>query len=143
MYFTFDPQHCLLPRLQIGVMALMMRAHVHVWWHKQSNQLQLVIVDGFATHVRSFAELGLCGCNPMPDHPGLTSAVARLLLSRFSSAHPLEVDLPGGITACDDFADRGLLKHADNFARSHGEVRWTSGITKVTYRMPLHSSGRD
>lgn len=136
VYFVLQPQHCCLPTLQAGVMALVMRARVHLWWHKQSNQVQLVIVDGMATHFRSFAELGMCGCRPMADHAGLTSALTRLLLSRFSSAHPLEVDLPGGLMAFED-AEHGPLWGANASKRSQGEIRWTSGITGFTYRIPL------
>ena len=119
-------------------MAFVMRARVRVWWHLKRQQVQLAILDGRAVHFRSFAELSVCGCAPSPDLHGVTSGLMRLLLSRFTAEHPLEIDLPtgdaggGGGGAEGEAADGG-----EGGKRTKGELRWTSGLTRITYRVPL------
>ena len=134
VYAALKTQHCMLPNLQAGISACVMRARVRVWWHMKKHQLKLAILDGTAanaTHFRSFAEIGLCGCKPMADMPGLTSSLMKIFLSRFTQEHPLEIDLPRLET------DEEGSDSSDAAPRKVGEIRWTSGLTKHTYRYPL------
>ena len=83
-------------RLRFCLIACVMRARVRVWWNVPRQLLRLAILDGDDVHFRSFAELALCGCPPMPDLPGGTSALMRAILSQITPEHPLEIDLAKG-----------------------------------------------
>ena len=96
-------RHCLAKlfegdgsRVSLNLMACVMRARVRCFWHVKQQKVQCAILDGEDVHFRSFAQLALCGCAAMPDTPGITSRLMRMVLAQISPEHPLEIDLKEG-----------------------------------------------
>ena len=87
------------------------------------------MLDGGRAHFKSFAEMGTSCQRPAPDLLGITSRIARVLLSRITPSHPLDIDL-----AKD--ARREAAKTGEEERKA--EFRWTSGVTGMTYAFPLN-----
>ena len=113
----------MLPGFTFGLAAFVMRARVRVWWHLRKGHLKIAFLDGANTHFKSFAEFGSSCQRPVADTLGATSRLMRLVLSRFSVEHPLEID---------------LAKDAAKEAKEKAKLqKQTSGLTGNTYRVPL------
>ena len=135
---------CVLPGFTFGLAAFVMRARVRVWWHLRKGHLKIAFLDGANTHFKSFAEFGSSCQRPVADTLGATSRLMRLVLSRFSVEHPLEIDLAKD--AAKEAKEKAKLQKQQlgkNGVKPppveprKAEIRWTSGLTGNTYRVPL------